>query len=88
MTFEKCHERLAAIRREQGTSRPIIRVDFGGNAYRGRLARADSDPDRRVTARPPFGLLVLENLGLAPEPQTILQIASIPEDGIRGVASN
>lgn len=82
MTFDQCHEHLKAIRRKQGTDRPLIRVDFAGAAYRGRLARSDSDQTHRQS---PYGVLVLESLGLARGPETILQIASIPPDGIRDI---
>jgi hypothetical protein len=85
MTFDQCHEHLMAIRRRQGTDRPLIRVDFAGAAYRGRLARSDSDQAHRQS---PFGVLVLESLGLARAPETILQIASIPPDGIRDIHEN
>jgi hypothetical protein len=80
MTFEQCREHLSAIRRKQGTDRPLIRVDFAGAAYRGRLARSDSDQAHRQS---PYGVLVLESLGLARGPETILQIASIPPGGIK-----
>jgi hypothetical protein len=82
MTFDQCHDNLTAIRRKQGTTSPLIRVDYGGTAYQGRLARTDSDPDRRRSSSSPYGVLVLEALGLSHGPETILQIGSIPEDGI------
>jgi hypothetical protein len=88
MTFEQCHENLTEIRRKQGTDRPLIRVDFGGTAYRGRLARTDSDPEVRRGKNTPFGVLVLEEAGLARGPETILQIASIPPNGIRDIQDN
>jgi hypothetical protein len=88
MTFEQCHENLTAIRRRQGTDRPLIRVNFGGTAYCGRLARTDSDPEVRRSKSTPFGVLVLEDAGLARCPETILQIASIPPDGIREIQAN
>jgi hypothetical protein len=50
--------------------------------YRGRLSRTDTDLKARWESGSPFGVLVLENLGLARSPETILQIAGIPEDGI------
>lgn len=80
MTFEQCRQHLTAIRTKQGTDRPLIRVDFAGTAYRGRLARTDSDQSHRQS---PYGVLVLESLGLARAPETILQIASIPPGGIQ-----
>ena len=84
MTFEQCHANLVALRRKQGTTCPAVRVAYNGVTYSGRVKRADSDPDcraQRATASP-FGVIVLENLGLARGPETILQIASIPENGI------
>jgi hypothetical protein len=85
MTFEKCHAILTAIRRKQGTVRPLIRVHYGGTVFLGRLARTDSDPDRRRDSSSPYGVLVLENPGLSRGPETILQIASIPEEGLHDV---
>ena len=82
MTVDECHTQLTKIRRNQGTDSPLIRVDYGGTAYHGRLTRADCDLDRRAERESPYGVLVLEALGLAPGPETILQIGSIPEDGI------
>lgn len=83
MTFEECHSALANIRRKQGTRCPLVRVDYGGTVFRGRLARADSDPDRRKDSSSPYGVLVLESLGLCRVPETILQIASIPAGGLQ-----
>ena len=82
MTFEQCHSNLLAIRRNQGTRCPAVRVAFNGVVYSGRLKHADSDPEARRASDSPFGVLVLEHLGLCRGPETILQIASIPEDGI------
>ncbi len=83
MTFEQCHTNLLAIRQNQGTRCPAIRVAYNGVVYSGRVKHADSDPEARRATASPFGVLVLENLGLGRGPETILQIASIPEDGIR-----
>ena len=83
MTFDECQHDLEAIRGRQGTARPVIRVDYGGSCYKGRLARSDSDPAHRPHA--PFGVLVLEEPGLARAPQTILQIASITPGSISSV---
>ncbi|HEV3121337.1 MAG TPA: hypothetical protein VGY53_05520 [Isosphaeraceae bacterium] len=85
MTVEECHEQLLAIRRAQRTRFPLIRVDFAGATYRGRLSRTDSDPEHRESSRSPFGVLVLEGLGLARAPETILQIANIRAGGIKGI---
>jgi hypothetical protein len=84
MTFEQCQRVLVSIRREQGTRCPLVRVDYAGTVIRGRLARADSDPEFR-RGDSPFGVLVVEGLGLAREPETILQIANIPADGLRSI---
>ena len=88
MTFDQCHERLTAIRRKQGTASPLVRIDYGGAAYRGRLARSDSDPDRRRHTNSPFGVVVLAAEGLVPGPETFLQIGSIPPEGIRDISEN
>ena len=82
MTFDECQQALDSIRRKQGTHRPLLRVDYGGSSYKGRLARADSDPEHRPPPGTPFGVLVLEEPGLARRPQTILQIASIAAGAI------
>jgi hypothetical protein len=88
MTFEHCHALLSAIRRKQGTTFPLVRVDYGGTVFQGRLARSDSDPDRRRDPNSPYGILVLENPGLTRAPETILQIANIPDGGLRDVAGD
>jgi hypothetical protein len=82
MTFDQCHSALASIRRKQGTTRPLVRVDYAGTVFRGRLARTDCDPGRPHDTRSPYGILVLESLGLSRFPETILQIAEIPEGGL------
>ncbi len=84
MTFEHCQTTLVAIRRKQGTRCPLVRVDCAGAVFQGRLARSDSDPEHRHEGSP-FGVLVLENLGLTRGPETIVQIASIPDDGLRSI---
>jgi len=88
MTFDECQEELDSIRSKQGTLRPLIRVDYGGSCYKGILARADSDPESRSQAHSPFGVLVLEEPGLARRPQTILQIASIAPGAIKDPEDN
>ena len=55
--------------------------------YQGRLTRTDSDLESRRDPESPFGVIVLENPGLAREPETILQIASIPENGIADLSA-
>ncbi len=87
MTFEQCQSVLVSIRRKQGTRCPLVRVDCAGNVFRGRVARSDSDPDARTPHDriSPFGVIVLENPGLARSPETILQIAEIPADGVQSI---
>ena len=82
MTFEQCENVLAEIRRRQGTDHPLVQVTCSGAVLRGRLSR--TDPDRPPCSRQqsPYGLLVLEQLGLVPGPLTFVQIASIPENGV------
>jgi hypothetical protein len=82
MTFEECHSSLTMIRRQQGTRCPRVRVDYGGTIFRGRVSRADSDPENRKDPKSPYGVLVLEELGLSRGPETILQIADIPPEGL------
>lgn len=88
MTFEECHRQLVAIRRQQGTRCPLVRVDYGGSIYQGRLTRSDSDPEHRRDSASPFGVLVLETLGLGRGPETVLQIANIPSGAIESLNSN
>ncbi len=88
MTFEQCQRALINIRRKQGTRYPLVRVDYAGTVYRGRLARADSDPEYRREAASPFGVLVLEPVGLTRGPETILQIADIPDDGLAPIEAH
>lgn len=83
MTFDECRAVLTSIRARQGTPRPLVRVDCAGTVFRGRLARTDCDPGVPHDARSPYGVLVLENLGLSRLPaETILQIADIPREGL------
>lgn len=88
MTLDECQHAIESIRQRQGTAQPLIRVDFGGSVYRGRLGRVDSDRVRAMQPQSPFGLLVLEHPGLGLGPQTILQIASIAPDGIQDHCDN
>ena len=81
MTFENCQSAVVGLRGKQVTRCPLVRVDYGGTVFRGRLARADSDPEIRRRSGSLFGVLVLEGLGDR-EPETVLQIANIPENGI------
>jgi hypothetical protein len=83
MTFEQCHSTLVAIRRKQGTRCPLVRVDLGEAVVHGRVARADSDPEHRHNPDSPYGIIVLETLGLTRGQETILQIADIPDGGLQ-----
>jgi hypothetical protein len=83
MTFEECHAALLSIRNQQGTARPRVRVDYAGTVIRGRIIRTDCDPGTPHDGRSPFGVLVLEHLGLVSLPETIVQIADIPEGGLQ-----
>jgi hypothetical protein len=87
MTFEKCHTVLSEIRSRQGTRCPLVRVDYAGTVFQGRLARSDSDQDPRRDASSPYGVLVLHSPGLARGPEMILQIASIPDGGLKDLES-
>ena len=82
MTFDECHERLVQIRRTQGTRHPKLRIDCGGSVYRGRLARADSDPEHRGAPMAPSGALVLDDLKAGRAAQTVLPLAQIDAGGI------
>ena len=88
MTFEECQKAMLDIRRKQGTRCPIVRVDYGGSIFQGRVRRCDSDPEHRPAAATPYGVLVLEDPGLGRGPETVLQIASIAPSGIKDVSSN
>ncbi len=83
MTFEQCRATLDHIRRNQSTTCPVVRVDYAGKVFKGRVTRSDCDPGARKPNNPsPYGVLVLEDLGLGRGPETILQIANIPPGGI------
>lgn len=83
MTFEQCQRALTSIRRRQGTRCPIVRVDYGGSVYRGRLVRSDSDPEHRARCKSPDGYLVLEDPALGRRPEVMLHIATLDPDAIR-----
>ncbi len=88
MTFEQCQAIVNQIRRRQGTDHPIVQVTCSGAVLRGRLNRADTDRPPRSNSMSPYGLLVLEQPGLVPGPLTFVQIASIPEDGLKDDAAS
>jgi hypothetical protein len=82
MTYDQCQALLDEIRRRQGTDRPFIRVVAGSIVVRGRVARGMRG---RRNPHSPFGVLVVEQPGLTPGPASLVQIASIPEDGLSGI---
>ncbi len=88
MTFDECQRELDSLRSKQGTTRPLIRVDYGGTCYKGLLARSDSDSVVLAVVPSPFGVLVIEDPGLTHQPQTYLQIASIQPGGISDPSDN
>ena len=47
--------------------------------------RADSDRRNGNGKASPYGIMTLEYLGLGRGPETVLQIADIPQDGIREI---
>ncbi len=83
MTFEQCKTTLSEIRHHQGTEYPLVQIACSGTVVRGRLTRTDTDRPPRSNRKSPYGLLVLEQPGLVPGPLTLVQIASIPEDGLK-----
>lgn len=85
MTFEQCQSVLVTIRRKQGTRCPLVKVEYAGSQFQGRVTRSDSDPENRRDSASPYGVLVLEAPGLQRTPETILQIASIPVNGLRSI---
>ncbi|MHB1561256.1 MAG: hypothetical protein ACYC61_27740 [Isosphaeraceae bacterium] len=82
MTYDRCQAILEELRRMQGTDRPMIRVVAGTLVVRGRVMH---DPWGRRNPASPFGVLIVEQPGLAPGPASLVQIASIPEDGLSGL---
>ena len=81
MTYDECHAALIEARRKQGTRCPIIRVDAGGSTYRGRLRRADSDPEhRRAMAAAPRGMIEVEQ---GAHGRAVVPIDAIPAGGIQ-----
>jgi hypothetical protein len=83
MTFEQCKTILSEIRNRQGTDHPLVQITCSGAVVRGRLIRTDTDRPPRSNQHSPYGLLVLEQPGLVPGPLTFVQIASIPENGLK-----
>ncbi|MGA9926160.1 MAG: hypothetical protein WBQ29_22375 [Isosphaeraceae bacterium] len=83
MTFEQCKTTLSEIRHRQGTDHPLVQITCSGSVVRGRLTRTDTDRPPRSNQSSPYGLLALEQPGLVPGPLRFVQIANIPEDGLK-----
>lgn len=81
MTHEECQQALAAVRRQQGTRCPLIRVDAGGQIFRGRLSRSDSDPERQAALVNSSGSLELVE-PVSRKAQAV-PIEKIRQDGIQ-----
>jgi hypothetical protein len=82
MTFDECQAVLDAIRRNQGTRTPLVSVHYGGTLFRGRVLRCDADPEHRDRVQRPYGLLVLQEPGLANRPDMMFQIADLVSGAI------
>lgn len=85
MTLQECRSRLAEIRARQNSAQPRVRVLFRGMSFQGLVVYSDSDRRDAAPARDRYGMLVLEELGLAPGPQLYMQIASIAPEGLSGI---
>jgi hypothetical protein len=83
MTFDECHQTLVQIRRRQGTRFPRLRIDCGGQVFRGRLARADSDPEHRLSPVSASGALVLEDLTSGRASTTIVPLDRLRPESLR-----
>ncbi len=88
MTYEQCQSILAELRRRQGTERPFVQVTSGTSVVRGRVSYSAPGLAGRRRANSPYGLLVLEQLGLTRGPSSYVQIAAIPEGGLMGLESD
>ena len=85
MTFDQCQAILEELCRRQGTDRPRVQVVAGSSVVRGRLAYSLRTTAWRRNPASPYGVLVLEHLGLTRMPSSFVQIASIPDDGLSGI---
>jgi hypothetical protein len=85
MTVNQCQAILEELCRRQGTDRPLVQVVAGAAVVRGRLAHAPKGAARPRNPESPYGVLVLEHLGLTRGPSSLVQIASIPDDGLSGI---
>ena len=82
MTYEQCQAILDDIRRRQGTERPMVQVTCGASVLRGRVNYSASGLAGRRNPNSPYGVLVLEEMGLCRRPASFVQIANIPENGL------
>jgi hypothetical protein len=85
MTLAQCHAVLEELCRRQGTDRPLVKVVAGAAVVRGRLAHTPAWAARPRNLESPYGVLVVEHLGLTRGPSSFVQIASIPDDGLSGI---
>jgi hypothetical protein len=85
MTLDQCQAILEELCRRQGTDRPLVQVVAGASVVRGRLAQTLAAPARTRNPNSPYGVLVLEHLGLTRGPSSWVQIANIPDDGLSGI---
>ena len=85
MTFDQCQAILEELCRRQGTDRPLVQVVAGASVVRGRLAQTPAGAARPHNPASPYGVLVLEHLGLTRGPSSFVQIANIPDDGLSGI---
>jgi hypothetical protein len=87
MTAEQFESVLQEIRRTQGTQTPMVQVTTAAAIVRGRVAPPGIDsPQHRRNASSPFGVVTIEQPGLVPGPLSFVQIADIPEGGVRAIA--
>jgi hypothetical protein len=82
MTYEQCQAILDEFRRRQGTERPMVQVTCGTSVLRGRVSYSASGLAGRRNPNSPYGVLVLEQMGLSRGPASFVQIANIPDDGL------
>jgi hypothetical protein len=85
MTVDQCQVILEELCRRQGTDRPLVQVVAGASVVRGRLTHTLAGAARARNPESPYGVLVLEHLGLTRGPSSFVQIASIPDDGLSGI---
>ena len=87
MTAEQFESVLQEIRRSQGTPTPLVQVTTAAATLRGRVVQTEVDRLlHRRNATSPFAVVALEQPGLVPGPLNFVQIAEIPDGGIRDVA--